>query len=104
MALSAADPVGFVAWRAVPLAVTPNAWELKRLWVRQTARGLGLGKTLTQAVIDRARAAGRTSVYLDTAPQSMGDAYRMYLKMGFVPCEKYNENPVEQLAYLVKYL
>ena len=34
----------------------------------------------------------------------MGAAYRMYLAMGFVPCERYNDNPVEGLAYLVKRL
>src|SRR5580692_7938829 len=47
-------PAGFVAWRVLPNAPTPNLWELKRLWVRPIARGLGLGKTLTQAVMERA--------------------------------------------------
>src|ERR1700691_1517601 len=32
-------PAGFVAWRALPAAVEPHAWELKRLWVRPAARG-----------------------------------------------------------------
>lgn len=101
---------GFVAWREISQNVTPNlpdvpvAWELKRLWVRPEARSLGLGRMLTQAVLDRARKAGCGSIYLDTAPQSMGSAYRLYLTLGFVPCDKYNENPVEGLAYLVKRL
>lgn len=98
--------MGFVAWRA--LALTPhivaNAWELKRLWVRPAARGLGLGRTLTQAVLDRAIAARRKAIYLDTAPASMSFAHRIYLDMGFVPCAPYNNNPVEGLAYLVKWL
>jgi len=34
----------------------------------------------------------------------MGAAYRMYVELGFVPCPKYNDNPVEGLVYLVKYL
>jgi GNAT superfamily N-acetyltransferase len=72
--------------------------------VRPQGRGLGLGRVLTEAVIDRARIARRHSIYLDTAPQSMDAAYRMYLSMGFVPCAKYNNNPVEGLAYLVKRL
>ena len=95
------EPAGFVAWRAVPAEVAPDAWEMKRLWVRPAARGLALGKTLTLAVLDRARAAKRTAMYLDTAPSSMGAAYRLYLELGFRPCAPYNDNPVEGLAYLV---
>jgi putative acetyltransferase len=104
MASAQSKPVGFVAWRAVPLTVAPEAWELKRLWVRPAGRGLGLGRALTQAVLDRAIAAGCKSVYLDTAPASMGRAHRLYLEMGFTPCAPYNDNPVEGLAYLVKLL
>jgi len=95
---------GFVAWRAVPESVARHAWELKRLWVRSEGRGLGLGRALTQAVLDRAVAAGRTAVYLDTVPEAMAVAHHLYLDMGFVPTAQYNDNPVDGLAYLVKYL
>jgi ribosomal protein S18 acetylase RimI-like enzyme len=77
---------------------------LKRLWVRPAARGLILGRALTQAVLDRAVAAGRKAVYLDTAPASMAAAHRIYLELGFEPCAPYNDNPVEGLAYLRKSL
>ena len=97
-------PAGFVAWRSLPETVSRDAWELKRLWVRGEGRGLGLGRALTQAVLDRASAAGRTAVYLDTVPEAMPAAHRLYLDMGFVPCAVYNDNPVDGLAYLVKYL
>src|ERR1700676_5049359 len=97
-------PAGFVAWRSVPEPVARDAWELKRLWVRREGRGLGLGRALTQAVLDRAVAAGRTAVYLDTVPEAMTAAHRLYLGMGFVPTAAYNDNPVDGLAYLVKYL
>ena len=97
-------PAGFIAWRALPPTVAPEAWEMKRLWVRPATRGLGLGRILTEAVLDRARQAARRAVYLDTAPESMGAAHRMYLALGFVPCERYNDNPVEGLAWLVKHL
>lgn len=97
-------PAGFVAWRDVPVSVAPEAWELKRLSVSPTGRGLGLGRALTQAVLDRAVAAGRKAAYLDTAPASMSAAHRLYLAMGFTPCPPYNDNPVEGLAYLVKHL
>ncbi|MGB6686412.1 MAG: GNAT family N-acetyltransferase [Terracidiphilus sp.] len=97
-------PVGFIAWRNVPVTVAPDSWELKRLWVRPAGRGFGLGRALTQAVLDRAIAAGRNAVFLDTAPASMGAAHQLYLEMGFTPCAPYNDNPVEGLAYLVKRL
>ena len=95
---------GFVAWRELESNVAPNSWELKRLWVRSSARGLGLGRSLTLAVLDRAVKAGRQAVYLDTVPESMAAAHRLYLEWGFTPCSQFNDNPVEGLAYLVKYL
>lgn len=97
-------PLGFIAWRTVPPTVEPDAWELKRLWVRPAARGLSLGRALTQAVLDRAIDASRKAVYLDTAPASMAAAHRIYLDLGFEPCAPYNDNPVEGLAYLRKAL
>jgi GNAT superfamily N-acetyltransferase len=98
------EPAGFVAWRTIPDQVEADAWELKRLWVRLVARGLALGRTLTQSVVDRAVDAERKAIYLDTAPASMGAAHRLYLDMGFVPCPPYNDNPVEGLAWLRKSL
>jgi putative acetyltransferase len=98
------QPAGFIAWRTLPPTVEPDAWELKRLWVRPGARGLSLGRALTQAVLDRAILAHRKAIYLDTAPASMAAAHRMYLALGFVPCAPYNDNPVEGLAYLRKAL
>jgi putative acetyltransferase len=104
VALVGGELAGFIAWRALAASaqVIDGAWEMKRLWVRPTTRGLRLGRLLTEAVLDRARDAQRSSVYLDTAPASMGAAYRMYLEMGFTPCAPYNDNPVEGLAYLLK--
>jgi len=104
MAHARAGPAGFVAWRAVPPSVELDSWELKRLWVRPAARGLALGRALTQAVIDRAVGARRKAIYLDTAPASMAAAHRLYLEMGFEPCAPYNDNPVEGLAWLKKLL
>lgn len=104
IAFAAGEPAGFVAWRTVSETVAADAWELKRLWVRPSARGLALGRALTQAVIDRAIAAGRSAILLDTAPSSMGAAHRLYLDMGFELCAPYNDNPVEGLAWLKKSL
>jgi GNAT superfamily N-acetyltransferase len=104
MAHAHCQPAGFIAWRVIPASVALHAWELKRLWVRPVARGLSLGRLLTQAVLDRAVAAGCKSVYLDTVPEAMPAAHRLYLDLGFEPCAPYNDNPVEGLAYLRKSL
>ena len=100
------EPAGFVAWRAIApgAQVKTDAWELKRLWVRPVARGLRLGQLLTQAVLDRAAAAKRSAVYLDTAPAAMASAHRLYLEMGFTQCERYNDNPVDGLVFMVKFI
>ena len=106
LAIAADTPAGFIAWRALAPSshVVEDAWEMKRLWVRPAARGLNLGRQLTEAVIDRAVAAQRKAIYLDTAPASMGSAYRMYQQMGFHPCAPYNDTPVDGLVWLVKTL
>ncbi len=104
VALVNGHPAGFVAWRILADAVMPDLWELKRLWVRPVARGLGLGRALTEAVLKHAVAAGRKAVYLDTAPAAMVVAHRMYLELGFTPCAAYNDNPVEGIVHMVKHL
>ena len=99
-------PAGFVAWRSIRVSpsVENDAWEMKRLWVRPEARGFHLGRVLTEAVIARAIAAKRKAIYLDTAPASMGSAYRLYQEMGFHPCPAYNDTPVDGLIWMVKTL
>lgn len=106
LATVGSTPAGFLAWRELTPSphVVADAWEMKRLWVRPTARGLNLGRRLTQAVVDRATASGRRAIYLDTAPASMGAAYRMYQEMGFSPCTAYNNTPVDGLVWMVKLL
>jgi ribosomal protein S18 acetylase RimI-like enzyme len=67
--------------------------EMKRLYVRPAARGERLGERLVRRVCDEARAAGCTSVCLDTLP-SMTAAIGLYRSLGFVPIEPYAFNPV----------
>jgi ribosomal protein S18 acetylase RimI-like enzyme len=104
MARVRGEAAGFIAWRTVPASVAADAWEMKRLWVRPPGRGLGLGRALTQTVLDRAIEARRRAVYLDTVPTSMAAAHRLYVDLGFTPCAQYNDNPVDGIAYLVKHL
>jgi len=104
MALVASQPAGFVAWRSFANLELSHAWELKRLWLRPNARGLGIGRALVQAVIDRALAAQKSAILLDTEPQSMASAYRLYQKMNFSQCHAYNGSALPGILYMRKNL
>lgn len=81
--------IGSVALKRLP----DGAAELKRLYVRQAARGIGLGRMLAAAAVERARGLGYTVLRLDTLP-AMEAARRIYRSLGFVPCEPYSGNPI----------
>jgi putative acetyltransferase len=91
-------PAGCVALKPLqlsrPAQAEERACEMKRLWVRSTQQGTGLGRKLAEAIIASARERGYTAMYLDTMPQSMQAAYRLYGSMGFTPVDRYNDNPV----------
>lgn len=78
---------------------TPGGCELKRLWLRPAFRGLGLGRRLTETAIAAAKAAGYEGLYLDTLPV-MGDAHRLYERLGFRAVAPYYHNPIEGAVYL----
>ena len=67
---------------------------MKRLWVRPPQQGSGLGHKLAEAIVEAAQQRGYTAMYLDTMPQSMRAAYRLYSNMGFTAVDRYNQNPV----------
>jgi ribosomal protein S18 acetylase RimI-like enzyme len=104
LAQAHSGPAGLIAWRVVPGSFSAHSWEIKRLWVRPAARGLALGRRLTRAILDRAAAAGRQAVYLDTIPAAMPEALSLYLDMGFTPCAPYVGSAIPGVTYLVKNL
>ena len=73
--------------------------ELKRLYVRPAFRGCGLGRTLTDMIIERARAAGYKEMLLDTLP-FLQSAQRIYRAAGFREIEKYNDSPMDDATYM----
>lgn len=95
LARIAGEPAGCVALRAL----SPDVAEMKRLYVRPAYRGMGIGRTLAECVIDEARSLGYATLKLDTLP-SMAGAQRLYAGLGFAETPPYNDNPVEGVRFL----
>ncbi|MBE6100424.1 MAG: GNAT family N-acetyltransferase [Anaerovibrio sp.] len=77
--------------------------EMKRLYVKPKARGLHLGETLVQEIISHAQRAGFKEMVLDTITP-LKSAIHLYEKYGFVQCEPYYNNPMDDVIYMRKEL
>jgi len=87
------------ALRPLDSSTVGKACEIKRLYVRPTFRGLGLGRLLATTVVGDARRAGYERVFLDTLDH-MTAARALYAALGFVEVAPYYHNPIAGVHYL----
>ena len=82
--------------------IRPDAVEMKRMFVRPEAQGLGLGKRLFEMRIEEARKMGCRAIYADTAKGNR-PMLSIYERFGFSYIQRYpeNANPPEFEPYLV---
>lgn len=75
----------------------PKICEMKRLFVRDSAHGKGIGRQLCTATIEQARADGFDRMRLDTLRQ-FTESIALYRSLGFVEREPYLDYPEEILG------
>jgi len=90
---------GCCALRPLDASDYANAAEMKRLYVRASHRGQGLGRMLTEAILDAARHASYSCVLLDTL-DDMESARALYEDLGFYEIPPYYHNPYAGAHYL----
>ena len=82
---------------------TADRCEMKRLYVRPSARGTGLGRSLVTRLLEEAVSIGYREIVLDTLP-SMTEAQQLYERFGFAETTAYRPNPIDGTRYLAKQL
>jgi carbonic anhydrase len=72
--------------------------EMKRVYVRDSAKGQGLGRALVERLIADARGFGYHTMFLDTAP-TLTTARALYEKLGFTAIPAYPEVEVPDIMH-----
>lgn len=96
VAFVAEEPVGCIALRKLDDGIC----EMKRLYLRDAARGRGIGKELIEKVIAEARSIGYRKMRLDTYPPKMGKAVSLYESHGFRQIPPYYDNPHDDTLFM----
>ena len=95
LAVYKGQPVGCVGLKKLSEGVC----EMKRLYVKERLRGLGIGRALTKAIIEQAGRIGYNSMRLDTVP-AMEAARALYVSVGFKQIGPYRYNPIEGAVFM----
>lgn len=96
LAWSGRRPIGMVGVHRLEGSIG----ELKRMYATPAARGLGVGRALVDAAIAAAAAFGFEELRLQTEPNAMPAAYRLYREAGFVDIPPYHDLGVAGVATL----
>jgi ribosomal protein S18 acetylase RimI-like enzyme len=109
VALDGPEYVGMIALRPLPDTPSPaeaprvKAAEMKRLYVRPSARGRGLARQLVTVICDEARRLGYQELRLDTLPM-MDGAQALYESAGFVDIDPYYDTPIAGTRFMARRL
>jgi len=90
------EPAGCVALTRID----GERCEMKRLFVETRFHGMGLGRALSEAIVDEARRLGYRTMLLDTSFRQLA-AQKLYRDMGFEVVEPYYDLPQELRDWLV---
>jgi DNA-binding MarR family transcriptional regulator/GNAT superfamily N-acetyltransferase len=72
--------------------IAPGIGSLKRMWVAESARGLGLGRRLLAALEEEGRALGLGTLRLETN-RTLTEAIALYRSAGYVEVPPFNADP-----------
>lgn len=87
-------PVGCFGIRAFSSTIC----ELKRMYLKEETRGLGLGELMMKKAVSVGKELGYHKMRLDTL-SSMLPAVGLYKKSGFYEIEPYYFNPIKEAKY-----
>jgi putative acetyltransferase len=94
------EPAGCIALQ--PLK-PDGVCEMKRLYVRDNYRRLGIADELVKALLREATKKGYKKMVLDTL-ERLAPAINLYVRYGFVNTSAYYENPLPNVVYMEKML
>jgi DNA-binding MarR family transcriptional regulator/GNAT superfamily N-acetyltransferase len=73
-------------------SISPGVGSLKRMWVADSVRGLGIGRRILEALEAQSRELGLMTLRLETN-HALQEAVRLYQSAGFVEIAPFNADP-----------